>query len=128
MLPKLIIKHHQDYNSKIIPLYPEGVAIRQERMLIENIESISKKIVLMLENVGNDCHETIEMDLFGAKIYVDIATRGWDYRSIELLAVDIMNDENNALNEAANTLFNILSEYIHTLNSKMDSLYEDYNY
>lgn len=128
MLPKLIIKERQDYNSKVISLYPEGVAVRQERILMENIESISEKIIFTLENIDCDCTQTIELDLFGAKIYVDVATKGWDYVSIELLAVDIMNDEGDALNTAAKALFNVLSERIDLQNKRMDILFGNYNY
>lgn len=126
MLPKLIVKTH-NYNTSVIPLYPEGVAKRQERILMENIKSISRKIMPMLEDLDNDCSQTIELDLFGAIIYVDVATKGWDYRSVELLAVDIMNDENDALDTAANALFNLLGEEIFKMNAKMDALYENYN-
>ena len=98
---------------------------QQERLIIENLGLLQKMIESKLEELDNDCKETIEIDHFGLRIYVDISTRGWDYRSIELLAVDIMNDNCDALNDAARILFNALKESVDKLNSGMDKLYNE---
>lgn len=126
MLPKLAVKYPQKESGKIIQMYPEELVARQERLLIENLPSVVHKIECQLEELDNDCKQTIELDLFGLNIYVDVATRGWDYRSIELLAVDIMNDENDALNKAAKALYNTLWEVINRLNIETDKQHYDY--
>lgn len=125
MLPELAVKYPEENTGKIIQMYPEGLAERQEKLLMENLTSVAHKIECELEELDNDCKHTIELDLFGLSIYVDVATRGWDYRSIELLAVDIMNDENDALNNAAQALYNMLWEAIQRMNMEMD---QQYNY
>ncbi|NDW19483.1 hypothetical protein D0T53_11260 [Dysgonomonas sp. 216] len=96
---------------------------QQEWLVKENIDVLCKSIEDKMEDLDNDCKETIEMELFGLNIYVDVATRGWDYRSIELLAVDVMNADCDALNGASRMLFNALTETIARMNREMDEEY-----
>jgi len=123
--------------SQIVPIYTTpSLTVRlqnrrqdnidlQEKLIVDNLQILLNKIESRLTDMDNDCKETIEIDFFGLNIYIDIATKGWDYRSIELLAVDIMNDDCDALNTAAQILFNSISELTNRLNAEMDSLYND---
>lgn len=106
------------FNSNFEP-YDESLKLaNQQATILNNLEALVKKIEAHLEDLDNDSKETIEIELFGLQIYIDVATRGWDYRSIELIAVDIMNDECDALNEASTALFNALTISIQKMNTK----------
>lgn len=123
MSAQLAVKHSSNEFSNIIPLYPESKKNRQEKMLIENISVIAKKIGYQIEDIESDSTHTIEFGLMGAFIYVDITAHGWDYRNIELTAVDIINDDDEPLEEANRILFNVLSEKISDINNQTANSY-----
>jgi len=100
----------------------ENYISRQEKMLIENIEKIADDIGQQLDVLDSDGNETIEVKYFGLNIYVDVVARGWNYRSIELLALDIMTDEGDVLDNSSRALFNTLMEWVNRLNEEAERL------
>jgi len=119
---------HRNNNPVNKDTKPENHKKLQEKSITGNLDILAGCISGELENLDNDCCETIELRLFGLQIFVDVATRGWNYRSIELLAVDIMNDKGDALNNAARQLYNILEERIVKMNAAMDKIHDEKNY
>lgn len=123
MSAQLAVKYNNNEASNIIPLYPENKKSRQEKMLIENISAIAKKIEHQIEDIESGSTHTIEFGLMGAFIYVDITAHGCNYRNIELTAVDIINDDDEPLEEASRILFNVLSEKISDINNQTANSY-----
>ena len=124
MLPQSVFIHNQSQSARLT-IVPEETLCHHEKMLIENMGSIVKKTEALLEDLDNDCNETIEFEFFGLQIYVDVATRGWSYRNIELLAVDVLDSRCNTLSTATNQLFNSLLDVMQKINSRMEKLHTE---
>jgi len=91
-----------------------------------DMKKIVSEISEKLEDLDNDQKETFELSVNRLTIFVDVVTRGWDFRSIELVCVDVMDPENNAYDVYAQTIFNLLQSEITQLNNEMESLFINY--
>ncbi len=123
MSAQLAVKYSNNQFSKIVPLYPDSKKECQEKMLINNIGPVAQKIAVMFEDIEANVEQTVEYNLLGINIYADIKSYGWNFTILELLAVDIMNDEDETLEDAAQVLFNILAEKIHQINQQTEQQY-----
>lgn len=120
----LVIQEYTPTYGNIVPLYVEGVADRQTRMLIDNADSIAGKLEGMIDDLDYNVNETIELSLLGANIYVDVLTKGFDCRRIELLGVEIINNDGDSLEQASQLFFNLLECKVQRLNDESEALFE----
>lgn len=120
----LVIQEYTPRYGNIVPLFVEGIADRQTRMLIDNAESITGKLEAMIDDLDYSVNQTIEYSLLGANIYVDALTKGFDYKHTELLGVEIINNDGDNLEQASQLFYNLLEHKVQRLNDEAEALFE----